>query len=169
MNLAPARGTYQTSSSFRFGFIGRQVIYLIAGAFLVASNCTLVNAGKEPPNWDKLLEKGYQQLTLGNTTVAADFFSAKLQKYPDCAPCHFGYGKSLKRLGKTSEAKEEFRKATELDSNMADAFYELGVLQESDKDYDSAATNFEHYLSLKPDAAQRQNIPDRIRFCKEHQ
>src|ERR1700677_1579420 len=95
-------GKRQTTNAFRFGFCGRQVIYLLSGA-VMASNCTLALADKAPPNWDKVLEKGNQQLTLGNTKEAVEIFASKLQKYPNAAPVLFAYGRALKRQGKQSE------------------------------------------------------------------
>jgi tetratricopeptide (TPR) repeat protein len=161
-------GKRYQKNAFRFSLNRNQVIYLIAGVIVTASNCTLALADKAPPNWDKLLEKGYAQLSMGNTKEAAEFFNNKLQKYPNSGPCHFACGKALKRLGKTTDAKTEFKSAIGFDGNLADAYYELGVLQEGDKEYQDAAVNFDKYLQLKPDAAQRQNIPDRIQFCRSH-
>lgn len=106
---------------------------------------------------------------MGNNKQAAAIFSEKLGKYPDSGACHLAYGKALKRLGQISEGKAEFLAATKTDPNLADAFYELGAVFESDKEYADARQAFERYLQLKPDAAQRQNVPDRIRFCRDHQ
>jgi tetratricopeptide (TPR) repeat protein len=135
---------------------------------VLASNCTIAALGKSPPNFDKILEKGNQQLTLGNTKEAAAIFAEKVAKYPESGVCHLAYGKALKRIGKLSEAKAEFKSASENDPTLSDAFYELGAAQESDKEYDGALTAFQRYLELKPDEANRKGIPDRIRFCKEH-
>jgi tetratricopeptide (TPR) repeat protein len=168
MIFSATNGTRQTTNAFRFGHCGRQVIYLLAGVFVLASNCPLALADKAPPNWDKVLEKGNHQLELGNTKEAAEFFAAKLQKYPNAAPVLFGYGKALKRTGKLSEAKVQFKAAVDADPSLADAHYELAVARESDKEYDGAMQEFQKFLDLKPDAAQRKNVPDRIRFCQEH-
>lgn len=168
MNFSTTNGKRQTTNAFRFGFCGRQVIYLLAGAFVIASNCPLALADKAPPNWDKVLQKGYEQLNLGNTKEAAEFFAAKLQKYPNAAPVLFAYGKALKRTGKQSEAKAQFKAAVDADPTLSDAHYELAKSMESDKEYEGAALEFQKYLEQKPDAAQRENVPDRIRFCKEH-
>lgn len=168
MNPATINGKRETTDAFRFRFTGRQVIYLVAGILLAANTCTFAIAGKEPPNFEKLLEKGYQQMAIGNNKEAVEFFQTKLVKYPNSGECHLGLGKALKKCGKLSEAKGEFRTATQMDAGLADAYYELAVLQEGDREYEVAMQAFEKYLSLKPDAANRQNVPDRIRFCKEH-
>ncbi|MBS1957779.1 MAG: tetratricopeptide repeat protein [Cyanobacteria bacterium SZAS-4] len=74
--------------------------------------------------------------------------------------------RSYKRLGKLDQAKGEFRAAIQCDGNYADAYYELGCMLESDKDYKSAVVSFEKYLELKPDSSQRKLVTDRIQFCK---
>jgi tetratricopeptide (TPR) repeat protein len=117
-------------------------------------------------NWDHDLASGYDQLSKGNTEVAIKFFQDKVRKHPTSAACHTGLGKAWKRLHKISEAKEEFRRATECDPTFADGFYELGAVLEDDKDWQNAATAFEKYLELKPDAGNRKTVADRITFCR---
>ncbi len=117
-------------------------------------------------DWDKVLEKGYQLLSTGNTKEALVIFESKVKKYPQSAACRTAEGRALKRLGKLDEAKAEFRTATQIDANFADGFYELGCLLESDKDYAGAIAAFEHYQVLKPDESIRLAIADRIRSCK---
>jgi tetratricopeptide (TPR) repeat protein len=146
----------------------KRVIYLVVGAVCAASICPGSLAGNKPPDWDKTLEKGVYQLSIGNTKEAAEFFEGKVKKYPDSGACHTQLGKALKRLGKFSEAKAEFRKATEVEPTYADGFYELGSLLEGDRDFSGAAQAFERFLQLKPDAADRQTITDRIRECRNH-
>ena len=119
-------------------------------------------------DWDKILKKGNEEYALGNTEKAIAFFQEKCKKYPLSGACHCGLGRSLKRLGKISEGKEELRKATDLDPSYAPAWYELGVMLESDKDYAGAVAAFEKFLDLNPDAGQRKLVSDRIRSCKEH-
>jgi tetratricopeptide (TPR) repeat protein len=98
---------------------------------------------------------------------AAQEFAKLLEKYPDSAVCHVQMGRAQKKAGNSDNAKEHFRRACELDSNCADAFYELGCMQEGDKQYTEAAASFQHFLSLKPEGAARKNIEDRIRFCQQ--
>jgi tetratricopeptide (TPR) repeat protein len=87
---------------------------------------------------------------------------------PLSGACHCALGKSLKRLGKISEGKEELRKATDLDPSYAPGWYELGVMLESDREFGGAVTAFEKFLELNQDAGQRKLVSDRIRSCKEH-
>jgi Ca-activated chloride channel family protein len=120
---------------------------------------------KGAPDWDDLLKKGNQQLAVGETDKAIELFQKTVKKYPQSAACHTALGRALKRRGKLSEAKAEFKCACEMESNYADAFYELGVLRESDKEWEPAAQAFSRYLELNPDSAQRKTIEDRIKYC----
>jgi len=124
-------------------------------------------AGK-PIDWEKKLQKGYYNLSIGNTEEAIVFFQTKVKDYPASGACHTGLGVALKRKGKMTEAKSELRRSTEVEPTYADAFYELGAMLESDKDYAGAAQSYEQYLVLKPDSNRRTVVGERIRFCKEH-
>lgn len=140
---------------------------LIPITFIVAGFLSLPSfAARQPASWEKELSSGYNQLTMGNTEKALDFFRKESQKYPSSGACHLGIGKCLKRLSKFSEAKTEFRSATELEPTLPDAFYELGTVCEGDQEWDNAVKAFSRFLELKPDAGQRQAVVDRIRFCE---
>ncbi len=115
---------------------------------------------------DEALKRGFDELQKGDNQEALKYFRAKMTKYPASGACHTGLGRSLKSLGKISEAKEEFRQATLVDPAYADGFYELGAALEADKDWQGAAAAFQRYLELKPDAGQRQAISDRISYCR---
>ena len=136
---------------------------------LLLSTLLSVNpAAGENQDWDKILKKGNEEYALGNTEKAIAFFQEKCKKYPLSGACHCGLGRSLKRLGKISEGKEELRKAIDLEPSYAPAWYELGVMLESDRDFAGAVAAFEKFLDLNPDAGQRKLVSDRIRSCKEH-
>jgi Flp pilus assembly protein TadD len=119
-------------------------------------------------DWEKTLAKGYQELSVGNTENAIVLFSNKVKNHPDSAACRTALGRAYKRKGRIDEAKSEFKQATQLEPTYADGFYELGVLQESDRNWADAANAFERYLVLKPDASERRALEDRIAFCKGH-
>ncbi len=140
----------------------KQTILFLMMAVMAQSAAT---ASKEV-NWDDVLKKGNYMLQVGESEKAAEFFASKVKKYPSSAQCHTALGRAFKRMGKLDPAKTEFKTATEVDQNYADGFYELGVLQESDKEWALAADNFERYLTLRPDNGQRRAIEDRIKYCK---
>ncbi|HEY9719412.1 MAG TPA: tetratricopeptide repeat protein [Trichormus sp.] len=160
------QGKGRVQSAFLFGFSRSQVIYLIAAVALAATSTCSAAMAKKTTDWDKALEKGNHLLQIGDNKEAVAFFSEKLAKDRECAPCHLGLGRALKKVGRISEAKAEFQLACQSDPNLADAFYELGVLQESDKEWARSAENFQKYLDLKPDAAGRKTIEDRILYDK---
>lgn len=117
-------------------------------------------------DWEKTLAKGYQELSVGNTENAITIFSIKVKGHPDSAACRTALGRAYKRKGRIDDAKAEFKQATQLEPTYPDGFYELGVVQESDKNWADAASAFEHYLVLKPDASERRALEDRIIFCR---
>lgn len=124
---------------------------------------------ERPVDWEKKLEKGYYELSIGNVDEAIKWFRAKVKSYATSGACHTGLGLALKKKGKLAEAMAEFQKATEVEPGYAEAFYELGAMLESDKDYAGAAQSFEKYLTLKPDSNRRNAVAERLRFCKEQQ
>ncbi|MDR3612318.1 MAG: hypothetical protein P4L53_02055 [Candidatus Obscuribacterales bacterium] len=117
-------------------------------------------------DWNKELQKGYTQISTGNTEQAIDFFKGKVRKNPTSGACHTGLGIALRRLGKISDAKSEFRQSTELEPGFAEGFLEYGKVLEDDKEFENAAQAFEKYLQLKPDSGQRRAISDRITYCR---
>lgn len=141
----------------------KQTLFLLTAAILAQ---TANNALAKEVNWDDVLKNGNYMLQIGESEKAAQFFEGKVKKYPSSAQCHTALGRAFKRMGKLDPAKTEFKTATEVDQNYADGFYELGVLQESDKEWALAAENFERYLALRPDNGQRRAIEDRIKYCK---
>ncbi|CAN5551423.1 hypothetical protein BH11CYA1_BH11CYA1_51100 [soil metagenome] len=141
---------------------------LISAAILclVSSPLSLPTQAKGDPNWDVALKEANHLLAVGESEKAAAIFESKIKKYPNSGACHTALGRALKRLGKLDQAKTEFLRSTEVEPTFADGFYELGVLQESDKEWAEAATNFARYVELKPDSGQRRTIEDRILYCR---
>jgi len=117
-------------------------------------------------DWNKELQKGYTEISNGNTEQAIEFFRGKVRKNPTSGDCHTGLGIALRRLGKISDAKSEFRQSTEVEPQFAEGFLEYGKVLEDDKDFENAAQAFEKYLQLKPDSGQRRAISDRITYCR---
>ncbi len=119
-------------------------------------------------DWSKKLEKANHQLAIGEVDVAINLFSAEVKKHPEAGPPHVGLGKALKRKGRLSEAKSEFTRSSEVDPGYAEAFYELGSMQENDREWQAAASSFEQYLQLAPDSDHAKSAGERLRNCKEH-
>jgi tetratricopeptide (TPR) repeat protein len=60
------------------------------------------------------------------------------------------------------DAVKEFKMATKYAPDWADAWFNLGVAQESAGDYTGAIASFNKYLNLNPQASDRTAIEDRI-------
>jgi tetratricopeptide (TPR) repeat protein len=136
------------------------VLFLLL-AFLPA------NAAKSI-DWQKRLEKGYYEMSIGNLEKASDIFVKQIKSYPTAGAPHTALGQVLKRQGKFQEAKNEFNKACEVDPSYAEGFYELGVMLEANKEYEAASNAFEKFTALAPNSPKKAGVIDRIRFCKEH-
>ena len=133
---------------------------------LIASGLCCGPAFCKDINWDKELQKGNYEISSGNTEKAIEFFRGKVKSYPNSGACHTGLGMALRRLGKTSDAKSEFKQSTEVEPTFAEGFLEYGKVLEGDKDWENAAQSFEKYLALKPDGGDRRAISDRITYCR---
>lgn len=139
--------------------------------FLICSG--LIGAGIYLPaqaglDWDKKLEKAYHELAIGNVDRAAGMFASETKKHPEAGPPHCGLGLALKKLGKLSEAKAEFRRSTEVEPGYATSFYELGAMLESDKEYGEALKCFERYIQLEPTSQRLKTVEERIKFCRQN-
>jgi Flp pilus assembly protein TadD len=160
-----SQGTKQAqgfNSSHKAGLAAATVALLICTQFGWSA------ASAKNVDWDKTLKSGYNDLSLGNVDEAIGTFQDKCKKYPDSGACHNALGVALKKRGKLTDAKAEFRKATEVEPGFADSYYELGAMLESDKDYSGAAQSFQRYVQLKPESDRRATVEERIQYCKQH-
>jgi tetratricopeptide (TPR) repeat protein len=73
------------------------------------------------------------------------------QEQPSSAPIRNLRGIVLVRLGRSSEAAEEYREATRLDPSLEDAYKNLGFLEWTERHLESARTNLQRALELAPD------------------
>ncbi len=142
--------------------------YALALSILIASISSINPSSAGQINWDKKLEKGYYELSIGNVDQAIKMFQEKVKGHPESAACHTALGLALKKKGRLQEATVEFRAATAAEPTFANAFYELGVMQEANKDYAQALQAFEQYEQFSNDTYKKKTVEDRIRFCKEH-
>lgn len=120
-----------------------------------------------PIDWDRKLAKANQQMSIGEVDNAIKMFSAEVQKHPEAGAPHVALGRALKKKGRQSDAKAEFQRSTEVDPGYAEAYYELGAMQENDKDYKAAASSFEQFLQLAPDSDRARSTAERLRNCKQ--
>jgi tetratricopeptide (TPR) repeat protein len=142
-------------------------------AFVFAAGCagimsfsTAALAEPKQIDWDSKLAKERQLMTTNNIEEALKILDKYLEKHPESGALHTDKGKCLRKRGRVAEAKSEFKRSTEVEPNYADAWYELGAIEQSDKEYDLAVSSFERYLQIYPSSDKKDSVKDRINFCK---
>lgn len=146
----------------------RTMSALLAALFCLLGVTALdASAGSKVVDWDKKLVKARQLRQENNLDAALKILSEFARKYPESAAVHTEYGLTLKAKNNKSDAKSEFRRATEVEPNYAAPWYELGCLQQADSEYSEAVTSFEHYLQLDPSSDKKNSVKDRLTFCKQ--
>lgn len=137
---------------------------VVTGGF--SGLCLPAFAAPKPIDWDKELVKERQMLETNNVEEAMKVLDKYLKKHPEVAALHSDMGKALKKRGKLAEARAEFKRATEVDANYADAWYELGAMYQNDREWQLAIDAFERFLSVVPYADRKEAVKDRVNFCK---
>lgn len=69
---------------------------------------------------------------------------------------------AAKNVEELSDAVDEFKKATELDPNMATAWYNLGSVQSKMGQFQDAIASYKRYLTLLPQAEDAGRVRDEI-------
>ena len=146
----------------KFSFLCKLVLALVL--LLSVANTALAGT----IDWNKRLEKGRYELSIGNVDKAIDIFSSHVKHHPEAGAPHTELGKAFKRNGNLTGAKSEFRRATEVEPSYADAHYELGAVEENDQQWALAAREFERYLQLDPSSSRQAAVSERLANCKQH-
>ena len=88
------------------------------------------------------------------------------QNISDEARRHFDRGMTAVEMAKSPEdlnaAINEFKQATVLAPNWADAFYNLGKVQGAAEKYNDAIVSYRRYLQLAPDASDSEYVKSQI-------
>ncbi len=167
MNTTARQRTSGTlDSPQQYGLKAATAFSVVAAVLAIYAFQAIPCAAKSETDYEKKLEKGHHELQIGNTDKAIKIFSSKVSKYPESGACHTALGQALKRKGKLSEAKAEFRKATEVDPKYPWGHYYLGVSCEQDKEWKSAAESFQKYVDLEPEGGKRKAVEERVTHCK---
>ena len=139
----------------------------IAVLFIALFGLNTPSIAKDKPiDWDKRLVKARQLMDTNNVEEAEKIYDNELKKHPESGAVRTDLGKCYKKRGHQAQAKASFKRATEVEPAYAEAYYELGAMQESDKEYELAVASYEHFLQLAPYADRRESVKDRINFCK---
>jgi superkiller protein 3 len=93
--------------------------------------------------------------------VAANQLEAALQlahlavgQHPNSSPMRQLLGVVLFKKGANEEARAAFRRAIELDASLSQNYYDLALVDLSEKQYARAAPSLEAYLRLEPRNAE---------------
>jgi tetratricopeptide (TPR) repeat protein len=105
---------------------------------------------KAPANAVKLFDHGAQSLQKRKFTDAAKDFESAIKLYPDYAEAWLNLGRARVSLDSLVPAREAFRRAAELDPQMAGPPAELGLLAARQGDVASAARYLDESLRLDP-------------------
>jgi tetratricopeptide (TPR) repeat protein len=73
-----------------------------------------------------------------------------LAQRPDDATAHYGLGKILRMLQRSSEAEVELRRSIELEPNQTASYYELGDIALTDGKFEEASALFQKVLAREP-------------------
>jgi tetratricopeptide (TPR) repeat protein len=71
----------------------------------------------------------------GKYEQAGKVYNALLGSYPNDADLHYGFGRALLKQKKFGEAEQEFMKTVELKPNLGQAYGDLAVAADENKDY----------------------------------
>lgn len=141
---------------------------VMISASVSGSSLPAFAGNKKPIDWehDKNVAKARQLRATNNVEEAQKLIDDQLKKHPEAAVLHCELGKCYKARFKQAEARSELKRATELDNNCAEAWYELGAIYEKDNDFQMAVDAYEKYLALAPFADRKDSVKDRLNFCK---
>jgi len=91
-----------------------------------------------------------QQVDTGDYEKAAATIQQCLTADPENSQAHLLYGKLLLASGRCGEATEQLNCAVELDGEVAESWYWLGIAAEENRDYQKAHEHYRKALWLEP-------------------
>jgi len=119
--------------------------------------------GKDPKNLNALIKFGNLTMDSGRFDEAIDAYVKALVIDPKNVDVRVDLGTCYKNAGKPDLAVKEYRKALELDPRHPNAHRNLAVVLENDlRDRAQAIKEFEAYLRVTPNAADRDSVQREI-------
>ncbi len=94
--------------------------------------------------------KGNDALTHNELKKAIEQFEKAIAQYPNYASAHGALGLALRRAGDRNRARDEFRRAIDLDKTLAPAYLQLGRLSLEDQEYAAAEQLLSKAVALAP-------------------
>ncbi len=116
----------------------------------------------EAYNW-----RGMAHEDLGELDQALADYNKAIEISPDYADAYNNRGEIYRKKNMIPQAFADYRKAAELDKNYAEAHYNMGLMYEAQKRSGPAASEYGIYLKSKPDAADKQQVLDKIEALKK--
>jgi Flp pilus assembly protein TadD len=121
-------------------------------AFLFATliGATLSSASQAP---DASAEQIRSAIQAGNVDAAIADARRAVAQFPQVSELHQLLGAALFKKGLNAEAREAFRRAIELDADLPQNYYNLALVELSEKKYAEATRLLETFVKLEPDNA----------------
>ena len=159
----------------------RGIIFREGGARSVALTDFEVAVKKRPDMVEALVNLGSMRLEAGNANDAVPVLESGTRFGPNNAIAHLNLGDGYRLQGKYDQAKSEFDKALSLDSTLAAAHYDLGLMYltapnmpgtSADSQVSTAIKEFETYKTMrgpKPPPGVDDQIDDLLNRAKAKQ
>lgn len=137
------------------------VYWIYLGSFLALGSAKTCSAVEEGSSESMVLHLARQQ-PVGASTGTATGVKERSRSASD----YLVRGALALESAKSSEdllvVEAEFKKATEIDPQLADAWYNLGLLYSKSKNYPQAVAAYQKYLAVSPSAPNAKQIEDEI-------
>jgi tetratricopeptide (TPR) repeat protein len=146
-------------------------VYWRKGAVWTILLVTLLSGevqSQQPESAQDPFQQGLIALQKNDLDAALVAFTAAEQRTPSDARIHNFRGIVLASLGRSQEAAAEYRKAVEVNPEMADALRNLGFLEWQDHQLDSARLHLERALKLTPEDPFAHYYLGRIELDEHH-
>lgn len=104
-----------------------------------------------PTDYNSLLQFGNQAMDHGNFPLAAEAYKRALAIKGDDPDVRTDYGACLHGMGLPHRALQEFTKVLAQRPDHPVATFNMGIVYYNEKQYDSAKTYWEKYLTLQPE------------------
>ncbi|MBI5572589.1 MAG: tetratricopeptide repeat protein [Desulfomonile tiedjei] len=122
---------------------------------------------KHPQSAEAMNWRGMAYDELGEYDAALADLTKAVNTSPNYADAYNNRGEVYRKLKKYREAMADYRKAASLEPNFAEAHYNIGLLaQYVEKNPAEAVKEYEQYLRLKPKAADKDQLAERIKTLK---
>jgi tetratricopeptide (TPR) repeat protein len=123
----------------------RRVLPFLISFFLIASSLFAQRAATE-----EAFESGLTALKENRYTDALSAFTTSEREHPEDPRVHNFLGITLTRMGQSAKAAAEYQQAIHLDAGFEDAYRNLGFLEWTDHQLDSAHRALNRAIELSP-------------------